>query len=67
MQARLEVRCRHGQLEKAIQARLPATERILSSFGDLASKGGLRPNSSEELQNRCQQLEIEVTWFYCWQ
>jgi E3 ubiquitin-protein ligase BRE1 len=26
----------------------------------LASKGGLRPKSSEELQNRCQQLELEV-------
>lgn len=60
--ARLEVRCQHGQLEKALQSRLPVTQRLLKGFASLASKGGLRSTSSEELNSRCHQLQAEVRW-----
>lgn len=59
--ARLEVRCRHGQLEKAILSRLPVTERIVKGFSEIALKGGLRPAATDELQHQCQQMQVEVS------
>ena len=59
--AKLEVRCRHGQLEKALQSRLPVTQQMVEGFATLASKGGLRSTASEELNTRCQQMHAEVS------
>jgi hypothetical protein len=58
--AKLEVRCRHGQLEKALQSRLPVTQQMMKGFATLASQGGLRSTPGDELKARYQQMQTEV-------
>lgn len=48
------------ELAKEVQSRATATHALVKSFTDLASRNGLRPTPSVDLQSRCSKLQADA-------
>ena len=49
------------ELERALAARMPSTQGLVSRFVELASNGGLQPGFTDVLPSRYLQLQTEVS------